>query len=192
MKKSLAAIALALVSWIPAIAQADIVISAQETGGNVVFTFSGSVDLSGLGAPDGTAGSTSGINPALGAFIFSSVSSDPLDTWTGYSFPSYGAGGVQLADSASVPTGFGFGTFARLVIEDSYISGTSISGSMTFDSETFASLGLTLGTYVASLPSDTVTLVIGPSQIPEPASIGLLGLALAGLGFFSLRKRMAN
>jgi hypothetical protein len=190
--KSLAAIALAIIALMPTTSQADIVVNAQQSGGDVVFSFSGSVNLSGLGASTGTGGSVSAIRPALGVFIFSSVSSDPLDTWTGYTFPSFGVGGLELANSASVPTGFGYVVSGpRLVIEDGYVSGTLIAGSMTFDGETFASLGLTPGNYVASLPSDTVTLVIGPSQLAEPASLALVGLGLAGLGY-SRRKRIAK
>ena len=189
MKKSLAAIAVAVIALIPGIAQADILVNAQESGGDVVFSFSGSVNLSGLGVPTGTGGSVSAIRPNLGLFIFSSVSSDLLDTWTPYSFPSFGLGGLHLADSASVPTGFGYvSTPNRLVIEDGYVSGSLIGGSMTFDDETFASLGIAPGTYAASLPTDTVTLVIGPAQLPEPASLALLALGLAGIGY-SRRKR---
>ena len=49
MKKAAVAAALALTLSVPAITRADIVINAIETGGDVVFSYSGSIDLAGLG-----------------------------------------------------------------------------------------------------------------------------------------------
>lgn len=49
--KVVTAAALILALSIPSITRADIVINAVETGGDVVFSYSGSIDVSDLGAP---------------------------------------------------------------------------------------------------------------------------------------------
>jgi len=56
---------------------------------------------------------------------------------------------------------------------------------MTFNSATFASLGLTPGTYVWSwgtgLPNQNFTLIIGGAGVPDAGStLPLLGFALLG------------
>jgi hypothetical protein len=100
--------------------------------------------------------------------------------WFDYGLlPSYGTGGIAFADSsAGGIAAFGVSGFEALFIEDGYVSGSPISGSFTFDNETFASLGLTPGTY--EHVRGEITLIIPAS---EPATVALFSLALAGLGF---------
>ena len=75
-----------------------------------------------------------------------------------------------------------------------YVSDTALSDSMTFDNATFASLGLTPGTYVWSwgtgLPNQNFTLVIGGAGVPDGGStVSLFGCALLALA--ALRRKLS-
>ena len=75
-----------------------------------------------------------------------------------------------------------------------YVSGAALSDSMTFDNATFATLGVTPGTYVWSwgtgLMNQNFTLVIGPAGVPDGGStVSLLGFALLGLA--ALRRKLS-
>ena len=71
-----------------------------------------------------------------------------------------------------------------------YVSGAALSDSMTFNNATFASLGVTPGTYVWSWgqgANQRFTLIIG--AVPDGGStISLLGCALLGLA--ALRRKL--
>jgi hypothetical protein len=74
-----------------------------------------------------------------------------------------------------------------------YISNAVLSDSMTFNNATFASLGLTPGTYMWSwgtgLPNQNFTLIIGRVGVPDGGStVSLLGCALLGLA--AVRRRL--
>jgi len=62
---------------------------------------------------------------------------------------------------------------------------------MTFSTHTFATLGMTPGTYVWTWPSGTVTLVIvPPAAVPISSPIGLaLLMMLALIGLAVLHRR---
>jgi hypothetical protein len=80
-----------------------------------------------------------------------------------------------------------------LFVPEGYVSGAALSHSMAFNNATFASLGLTPGTYVWSwgtgLPSQNFTLIIGGAGVPDGGStVSLLGCALLGLA--ALRRKL--
>jgi len=74
-----------------------------------------------------------------------------------------------------------------------YDSGDALSDSLTFNNATFASLGVTPGTYVwtwgTGLPNQNFTLVIGGVGVPDGGStVSLLGCGLLGLA--ALRRKL--
>jgi hypothetical protein len=85
------------------------------------------------------------------------------------------------------------GFFDRLVVPQGYISGAPLSDSMIFNNATFASLGVTPGTYEwtwgTGLPNQNFTLIIGGAGVPDGGStVSLLGCALIGMA--ALRRRL--
>jgi hypothetical protein len=157
--------------------------TAVEIGGDVVFTTAagGSLNLTGLN-PEGSANRSPAICPSCGFFAIGA--GDLTDDYVGaISAPSnFGVGGVGFPSEGSGPflhieNGF-------LAVSQFYISGNILGESTAlFAAETFATLGITPGTYVWVLPSsDTVTLNV-VSAVPVPAAAWLFGSALGLLGW---------
>ena len=166
--------------------QAAITFVLTESGGNVNFNMSGSIDTTALGTD-------------FGSFPYSSF---------GWAFPSTGRIGVGNGPTewfgCSAPDGTSFGTGAyfdltgtsgdvvilpggaTLVLPVGYVSGAPLSGSGWEAGATFASLGITPGAYTTNFSngshSDHVTVAV----VPEVQ--GSL-LAVAGLGTLLLRRK---
>ena len=158
-------------------------VTLEQVGSNVVATGSGLINLTGLTFSDVFI-ATPVINAGLGT-IRTDPSGSFLDGYFGFTGPtSFGSGGFFFASTSS-------GDFVGitqllggvLFVPQGYVSGAALSDSMTFNKATFASLGVTPGTYVwtwgTGLENQNFTLVIGGAGVPYGGStVSLLGCAL--------------
>jgi hypothetical protein len=87
-----------------------------------------------------------------------------------------------------------FGKNHDLKVPAGYVSGSPLSGTSTWSSSTFDSLGMTKGTYVWSWGAgalgagDTLTLIVDADAVPEPTAAAL---ALTALCLTISRRRIA-
>jgi hypothetical protein len=172
-------------------AEASVVIDMSEVGGNVVTTGSGTVDLTGLSFT--SSGEDAGfVFASLGSVAVGSSEAD--DFYSGAIGPaSFGTGGfiIPFGQSGDLLGLIGNVSPAEILVPHGYVSGTSLSGSSTYVGQTFASLGLTPGTYLYTWGSgptaDSLTIKIGTAAIPEPGTWVMIMLGFAALGLASFR-----
>jgi hypothetical protein len=177
--------------------QASVVVDVFESGSDVVWSGSGTLNISSLtsqGSGNLLAGSDFGEEFFLGA--------DPGG------FPAvnfYGATGQVTApgalfagdlfiqpQSGSGPR-FGIAIEAfngqvdpAVTVPSGYVSGAALSATSTYTNKTIASLGLIPGSYVWTWSGDSLTLNIG--QVPLPAAPWLFATAFMSLAW-RLRRR---
>ena len=142
-----------------------------ESGGNVVMTASGSLNINDL-TPDGSGlgpKAGGGIGPNSATFILG-ADGGYFDQYSGFTStpPNFGSGsGISPSSSSGDVFGciYQGGPPHKLIVPTGYTTGTSISGSQTFNSQTFSSMGLTPGTYTYTWGSgpneDSINVVIG-------------------------------
>ena len=169
--------------------KAAVIINASQSGGSVVFDYSGTINITGLadlGANVNAGGPW--VIPSAGVFL----ATGQTQGYSGsFSLPRFGNGLPNYSGSRSGDV-FGMreavaGTTTILV--PSGYSGGSILGSMSFAATDFATLGLTPGSYIAILPNtDTITMNI---PVPTPAPLPLLGLGAATAFSRKLKQRIA-
>jgi hypothetical protein len=178
-------------------AEASVLIDMSEVGGNLVITGSGTIDLTGL--------SFSSVGADAG-FVFAKFGGVAVgvqaadDLYSGVAGPaSFGAGGfiIPFGQSGDVFGVIGDLSPPTILVPHGYVSGASLSGSSTYVGQSFATLGLTQGTYLYTWGSgptaDSLTVTIGTAAIPEPGTWAMimLGFAALGLGSFSRLKMNA-
>lgn len=175
----LAVVFLAAVSLASGKAQAGVIWNFTEDLSGVTGTFSGSLDLTGATKLPG--GNNALVIFASQGVVSSSGAANQMDRYEITGPASFGSGGFIFASSASGDPFSIFRVYDFLGVVPGYVSGGALSGSVVFSGHSFSSLGVTPGTYVYSLPNDTVTLNFGPvSQVPEPSTLlsVLTGLAV--------------
>ncbi len=175
-------------------ADAAILVRGVETGaGDVVFTLSGSLDVTGL-TPNSTNSITgsSRIRPNRGIVRFNPTASTSTDVYRNLLDNPlaliFGDDGTTQADSFSSGDFF----FLRADNDNTPVrlpagySGGSLSGTMTFSGEDFDSLGINPGTYTSGFNSGADTITYQFQEVPEPITI--LG-TMTALGFGTLMKK---
>ncbi|PLW70615.1 hypothetical protein C0039_00325 [Pseudohalioglobus lutimaris] len=147
---------------------AAVTINIQESGGDVVATSSGSLDISTLGVP-GSAPALSSIiagsswNPSFQSIVLVS-GGGARDTYTidsgatTFSTGSLFVGGTNSGSAVGIDS-LSSGT-NTLIVASGYTSGTPISGSSTFAGQTILSMGLIPGSYTFTWATDSVTINI--------------------------------
>jgi hypothetical protein len=166
-------------------------VTLEQMGSNVVATGSGPINLTGL-----TFGGSLGNIPAIFAFagLINTGPSALIDVYYGFVGPASFGSGFAVPNTTSGDFVGIVGANDLLSVPHGYVSNTALSDSMTFDNATFASLGVTPGTYVWSwgtgLPNQNFTLIIGGAGVPDGGStVSLLGFALLGLA--ALRRKLS-
>jgi hypothetical protein len=168
-------------------ARGAFVMNISQSGTDVVATGSGTINTTaltygGVSIPRGNSIQGS----AAGVFINPGVNYDLWNGFTG-STPNIFGSGPKVTTPTSSGDAVGVnGQPANVFLADSYVSGAALSDSATWANASFASLGLTPGTYVWTWGSGPTADSFTVNIVPEPASLGLLGLCTAGL---LLRKR---
>lgn len=176
-------------------APAALIINYVESGPNVIMNGSGPLDLTGL-SYGGSSTNSFGVftNPTV-PLIYQSASAGNVDAYLG-SFTStpFGSGSSAGASSHS-GDGFLLVGNGLLWVPEGYLAAPfSLAFSQTYIGYSFASMGLTPGTFNTVLPSgDMISVVVGPLApvIPEPSTyIAISGFV--GLGIFLWRRRKAK
>ena len=160
-KPALATTLTIVLGWLLSVrpAEAGYTVTLQQVGPDVVATGSGAINLTGL-TFSGSAGVNPEIHPAaaeeqFGGGIYTGPTSSSVDFYDGATGPtSFGSGGLTLASSGSGDmVGIdnlisGLEVEHALIVPRGYVSGTLLSNSATWSGKTFATLGVTPGTYV--------------------------------------------
>lgn len=174
------------------VANAAVTINVTEVGGNVVFTTSGSLDLTGAAFLGGI-GYDDGFIPGGSNWYVASGAGAAVDNYAMTSFAgAFGSSGAFFSSPSSVSGddffiwGNGGGT-EQVGVPVGYISGSAISSGMVFAGATISGFTMIPGTYLYNIPNDTITLNI--VAIPEPETYAMLLAGLGLLGFIARRRK---
>jgi hypothetical protein len=168
----------------PEPAVAGYVVTLKQVGSDVVASGSGPVDLSGLMSLGTFAAGSAEINPSFALIVNGEAGTSA--SYTGFTGPAtFGSGGESFPNNTSGDFVAIDPDFGDIDLPSGYVSDSPLSDTSTYDNQTFASLGVTPGTYVWKWgrgKDQNFTLVV-PASVPEPSTVLLLvlGAAFAGI-----------
>lgn len=171
--------------------EASIVITATETGGDVVFDYTGSIDTTALAVDSVSQPSfSSGIDPSNGYVFFGTGGAY---TWyLAGSTATFGTGAYTTASVSNTADTFAVASSA-FALPSGYTgfnldnSVALLTGQMTFTGASFASLEITPGTYVWTDLSGGQTMTF--TTVPEPNAMTLACIATIAAAIRRNRRR---
>ena len=193
MNKSIIGLTFVSLSLLLPTAEAAYIVTATETGGNVLFEGSGTIDLTGTifatTVDQGTILIPSrqvsiGV-PALADIYNPSSITGPASIGPGTGFANDTTNTGDL-------TGFSWHAL-EIIVPTGYTSNSRLSGSSTFAGATFSSLGLAPGVYEWTWATGATTdsFILNVGAVPIPSAVWLFGSGLLGLIGVARRKARA-
>lgn len=164
--RSAVTLAIALVFALSApFAKAALTVVAEETGGNVVFTFSGSLNLPSSTAKFPNSPETY-LNPSQGGLVAWQTAAS-ADNYPFQEMVPFGTG--ESTYNVGVGAGDNIGIYSTaLSLNESYVSGAPLNATLTFANTTLAALGVDSSgsPYVWTLTgtNDTITLTVSSGE----------------------------
>ncbi len=162
------------------LSQAAVTINVIESGGDVIGTSSGSINLTALSGPQSTFHNTGviiGTEVQAGVSIIIVGPSNTADLWTGTVPPAIFSTGDYFDDSfdgGSIFVGAAItASTSGIYLPPGYVSGTPVDGTSTWTGQTFATMGLIPGTYVftwgSGATADSLTINISSVDSTNPS-----------------------
>jgi hypothetical protein len=133
-------------------ATGDFIVTVSQVGPHVVWSGSGSLNTTAL-TLDSTNTISAGFNANTAIWAIGSTVSVTAGYYSGsITYPStFGTNGVPASTGSGDTVGVLPGGSGRIIVlPNSYVSGTPISGSTTYNGQTIAGMGLSAGTYTWS------------------------------------------
>ena len=189
------AFCLCLASAISPVSRAAVTIHMQEVGSNVVATLSGAINsLPSAPTSSGGLGAVSGVRPSGDTMLFglsklSGIQLVQVHYYTATTYPSNFGTSTSLlqANTSTASTTMMFRNLStnNIMIDQSYVLGTAVTGTLTWNNKTLSSMGVATGSYVWGWSTDSITLNV----VPEPSSLSLVALGLGGLIAWNRRRK---
>jgi len=210
IRKTLSIACLPLLFCIGGAVDAGEIINVNQVGANVQAVASGSLDLYNTLQAGVSSNTSSFVWPNAASLVMAPIGiPTSVDNYQ-VGLPGqpplfgdyFGLGGLTPATTSSGLFAFSISSnpiqVLTLTVPAGYLSGEALTASATWDGTTISALGMTPGIYTWTWGTptnhpDSLTLNIGQAigQVPEPATLTLLGIGIAGMagGTWLRRKR---
>ncbi len=175
------------------LAHAAFIVNIVESGGNVVVSGTGSLDITGLAAQCNPCGNIiNSLYPSIALVTMGNPSGLGSVYNTVITGPVFGLGAET---DTPIGTGSDVGIAAKLgqlYVPASYVSGSLVTSTSTYNSTTLAALGAVNGTYTYTWGSGVHadSLVINVAT-PESSSAPLTLAGLGGIALLMWKRRRA-